>query len=559
MTEYIKKVATQIRDFFIGLSPGRKFAFAGLSVAVIAVISGLFMWAGKSSYRPLISNLNPEDSANVIRILRDKRIPFRVDSSGRNIEIPPESVYDLRLELATMGLPQSSTAGYELFDKQTLGTTSYVQKINRKRALEGELIRTINTIKGVKRSRIHLAIPEKSAFSEDQKKATASVVLDLEPGTSLNEKQVYGIEVLVSRAVEGMEIADVSVVDSNGKVLSKTSRDPMVAMTADQVDFKLKFEDEQAKNIESMLNRIVGEGHVVAKVAAEFDFTRLSETQTIFDSDGIAPLSVQKNNSTMEGSRPGPSGAAGAIANTPGQPPQESPLVKNDTKKTYETINYKVPEILRQTSKPAGTLKKISIAVVVDGKQTKVTDKDGKVQAKVEPWSPEKLKEFETIVASAVGIDRKRGDTVEIKNMEFSRDDFDEAQKQIEAAERRAYYLNLVVYLIAGAIIVLFFMLVVRPFIQWITENTIDGVDSFLPQTIEELEKFQKNLNLPGLEESMPVLPERIDPAKVEGEMIKEKIITLVDTNPHKAALVLKDWIKEDKKKDKKDGDSKSA
>jgi flagellar M-ring protein FliF len=452
-------------------------------------------------------------------------------------------------------LPQSSVIGYEIFDKQSLGTTSYVQKVNRKRALEGELMRTINTIQGVKRSRVHLALPEKSTFVEDQKRATASVVVDLDPGTVLGEKQVFGIGTMVSRAVEGLEIADVSIMDSQGKVLSKQSRDPMVAMTGDQVDFKLKFEDDKAKSIENMFARIIGEGRAVAKVSAEFDFSQVNETQTIFDQDGLATRSVQKNAQSMEGSRPSPVGPAGAASNLPGQTPLESAQVKNDTKKTYETINYEVPSTLRQTRKAAGSLKKLSIAVVVDGKQTKVTDKDGKVQAKTEPWTPEKLKEFEGLVANAMGLDRKRGDSIEIRNMEFTREDFDEAQRLLESTERRSYYQNLAIYIVAGLIIVFFFLFVVRPFIQWVTENTIDGVDSFLPQTIEELEKFQKNVALPGLEDTMPVLPDRIDPAKVEGEMIKEKVTTLVDTNPHKAALVLRDWIRDDgKKKDKKGG-----
>ena len=191
------------------------------------------------------------------------------------------------------------------------------------------------------------------------------------------------------------------------------------------------------------------------------------------------------------------------------------------------------------------------MAVVLDGKQVKTTDKDGKVESKVEPWPAEKLKEFEDIVASAVALDRKRGDTLEIRNMEFTHEDFDEAQKAIDGNERRAYIQSMIVYAVIAITIIMFFLYVVRPFIKWFTENTIDSVDTFLPQTIEELEKLQKNQALPGLEETVPVLPEKIDPEKVEGEMIKEKIVTLVDANPHKAALILKDWLHEESNKKK--------
>jgi flagellar M-ring protein FliF len=167
--EYISKILVQIREFFKALSPGKKLAVAVTSLAIVVGFSALFMWASNTTYTPLMTNLTPEDSTNIIRVLRDKHIPFKLDVTGKIVSIPSESLYELRLELATMGLPQSSVVGYELFDKQTLGTTSYVQKVNRKRAQEGELVRTINTMKGVRRSRVHLAIPEKSTFVEDQK------------------------------------------------------------------------------------------------------------------------------------------------------------------------------------------------------------------------------------------------------------------------------------------------------------------------------------------------------------------------------------------------------
>jgi flagellar M-ring protein FliF len=202
-----------------------------------------------------------------------------------------------------------------------------------------------------------------------------------------------------------------------------------------------------------------------------------------------------------------------------------------------------------------GAIKRLSVAVVLDGKTIKTTDKDGKVIAKTEAWSPEKIKEFEQIVARAVGLDRKRGDILEIKNMEFTREDLEEAQRVIAEKEQKTYIQNLVTYSVIGMIILLFFLFVVRPFIKWVTENTIDSVDTFLPQTIEELERLQKNSNLPNLEDAVPILPDSVDPAKVEGEMIKEKIITLVDANPHKAALILKDWLHgEGKKRPPADG-----
>jgi flagellar M-ring protein FliF len=544
-----KRITSQFTNFFSTLTVAKKIAMFVTAGVLMAGFAGLFMWAGDTTYTPLMTNLSPEDSANIIRFLRDKHVPFKVDPSGKNISIPPESVYELRLELATQGLPQTSIAGYELMDKQSPATPSFVQKLNQKRVQEGEIARAINIIHGVKRSKVHLALPQKSAFVEDQKKTTASVVLDLEAGTVLEDKQIYAIGHLVAHAVEGLDINDVVIVDSNGKLLSKNTTDPLAAATASQLDFQQKIESDMEKRIESILGRVVGEGHVVAKVSADLDFSQVSETQTIVDGDSSTPVSVEKNIDTMNGTRPGPIGAVGSQSNTPGQPPAVNGQITNDTNKNHEVTNYEVPKTVRRTTRPMGTQRRLSVAVVVDGRQVKSEDKDGKVLSKVEPWPPEKLKEFEDIVASATGIDKKRGDILEIKNIEFTREDFDEIQKALAEKDRKAYVQNMVIYGVIGLTILLFFLFVVRPFIKWITDNTIDSVDTFLPQTIEELEKLQKNSALPGLEESVPVLPEKVDPEKVEGEMLKEKIVTLIDQNPHKAALILKDWLHTEKPK----------
>ncbi len=559
MIEYFKKIGIQITEFLKGLSPVRKAAMGVTAIGVLFTMAMLFFWAGDTAYVPLMTNLNPEDSANIRRVLVEKHIPFRVDQTGKNVSIPPEARDELRLELAAMGLPQSSVVGYEIFDHQALGTTTFVQKINQKRALEGELMRTIDTIKGVKRSRVHLALPQKSTFVEDQKKSTASVALDLEPGTSLSDKQVYGIGNLVARAVEGMDVPDVVIVDSNGKILSKNSSDPLAAATATQLDFQQKVEGDYEKRIEEMLSRVVGDGHVVAKVTADLDFSQVNETQTTYDQDGSAVKTSETRADNMNGSRPGPYGVAGAQSNSPNTPPPANAEVKYDTVRKNDLVTYEVPQTVRRTTRPSGTIKRLSVAVVLDGKQVKTVDKAGVASTKSEAWPAERLKEFESIVASAVGIDLKRGDVVEIKNMEFTHEDFEEATRIVAEKEKREYIKNMIIYALIGVAIFGFFFGVVRPFIKWMTENTIDSVDTFLPQTIEELERLQKNATLPGLEETVPVLPEKMDPEKVEGEMIKEKIVTLVDANPHKAALILKDWLHLGEKLKKEEAAAKAA
>jgi flagellar M-ring protein FliF len=188
-------------------------------------------------------------------------------------------------------------------------------------------------------------------------------------------------------------------------------------------------------------------------------------------------------------------------------------------------------------------LKKLSVAVVIDQKTTRTPAADGKLDTKVEDWSAEKLKEFEALVTGSLALDKKRGDTLEIKSIAFAQEDFEEAQKILDASAMRGYVQSLITYGVFGVIIVLFFFFVVRPYIKWITENTTDSVDTFLPQTIEELEKIQKSSTMAQLDEVVPDIPDRLDPEKVEGDMMRDKIVTMIDNNPHKASLVLKEWL----------------
>lgn len=541
--DFFGRVSKQFNEFWKTLSFQKRIAMMSTATVIAAAIAALFMWAGNRTYSTLMTNLNPEDSTQVIRLLKEKNIPFRVDNGGRNISVASENMDTLRMELAMGGLPQTSVIGYEVFDKQSLGTPSFVQKVNQKRALEGEIMRTVNSIHGVKRSRVHLALPQKSAFVEDQKKATASVVLDLEPGITLQDKQIYGIGTLVARAVEGLDVSDVVIVDSLGKTLSKNQSDALSQMTASQLDFKAKLEKEYQTRIEDILSKVVGEGHVVAKVSTDLDFSSITETQTSYDQDGAAIKSKQTNSQSQEGSKPVAAGAAGAQANTPIQGAGGPSSVKiSDVKNANEVTNYAVPETTRRVTRSPGSVKKMSVAVVVDGKITRVKNAEGNFESKAEAWSPEKLKEFEAIISSAVGIDLKRGDTLDVKNMEFKQVDFTEAEAILAEREKKLYMQSLFIYLAIAVTIILFFFTVVRPFIKWITDNTTDGVDTFLPQTLEELEKAAGGA-LPGMEDAMPTMPDQVDPEKIESEMVKEKVVALIDANPQKAALILRDWI----------------
>ena len=200
-----------------------------------------------------------------------------------------------------------------------------------------------------------------------------------------------------------------------------------------------------------------------------------------------------------------------------------------------------MPEKITRSSKPVGSIKKMSVAVLVDGLYAKDPANPDRAPA-FQKWTDDKLAEFKSIVASSVGLDLKRGDTIEMKNMEFRREDMDNADVAIAAFERRKMMNHLIQYAVIGAVIALFFFFVVRPFVKWLTDNTVENMESFLPKTIEELERMQSE-DLEAVEDVIPVIVDKVDPEKVEGEMIKEKVVTLIESNPQKAAMILHEWV----------------
>jgi flagellar M-ring protein FliF len=551
---FFSRITEQITQFYTTLSPSKKIALVLTGLGLLTALVVILLWTGGKSYQLLAQNLASEDATAIMRMLRQKKIPFKVEEDGKSIYVPPEAIYDLRLELATQGMTQANIVGYEVFDKQSFGTTSFVQKINQKRALEGELTRTINEIRGVKRTRVHLALPATSTFKEDQKKATASVIIDMEPGLQLNEKQIQGIQRLVANAIEGMDFNDVTITDSTGKILSKNSLDPLAAKTATLMEVQQKIESEYEKKIEEILSRVVGEGKVIAKVGVDLDFTQSIETQTQYDQEGAAIKAEQKETMVADGSRPVPGGVPGAVSNTPGPAPASAvgvPAITSNNQRAFETKNYNVPEKIIRSTKAPYSIKRLTVAVLVDGIYKKDaaqgTASDRSIASTAyTPWPEDKLQEFKTLVASALALDPKRGDIVEVKNMQFRHEDVLDAEAQIAAFEKKKLVSNLIQYALIGLIIGFFFFFVVRPFVKWLTDNTVDSVESFLPKTVEELEKMQAGelgQEISELEEAIPVIVDKVDPEKVEGEMIKEKVVTLIENNPQKAALILHEWI----------------
>jgi flagellar M-ring protein FliF len=548
---FFRNAVTNFIEFFKSLDAVRRVGFAAIGLIVMAIVVGIITWAAKTHYKVLYTDLNKEDSATVARMLKEAKITYQLDDSGKTIRVPEDKVDIWRLEIAKKGVSFTSAVGYEVFDKQSFGTTSFVQKINKQRALEGELIRTIKHIKGVNRARVHLSIPESSPFVSEKKPPSASVVIELKPGMSMTAAEIKGIASLVSSAIDGMRNENVVIIDQQGKKLSENVGDSMAQETASRISLESKINRKYENKVEGILTRVVGAGKVIAKVNVKMDFTQSVETKTSYDSENTAVLSEVENKHLLNGSRPSPQGIPGARSNLPGEKPQPGiPETRNNVNKTLRTRNYNVPKKVTNSKRPTADITSVSVAVMIDGKRipqmkdgVPVLDDNGYPLTKYQPWSEAELANFQQIVSSALGLNEGKGDQLVIKNMEFAQEDLAAAEAILAQKEKRDLIRNLSKYLIIGVLISLFFFIIIRPFIQWITENTSESIEDFLPQTIEELEKLQANQKLPGLEEALPTIEEKLNPEKIEGNMLKDKIISLVESDPAKAAQVLHEMI----------------
>ncbi len=528
------------------MTPGKKAGAMGIAFVLIVCVLALGVWVGEKSYAPLYTNLQPEESIQLVKILQEESIPYLVTKDGTTISIPPELVQPTLMKLAVRGTTDGHKPGLEIFDKESFGTSSYVQRINYVRALQGELIRTINTLKSVKKSTVHISMPPKSSFFEQSEDPKASVVIELNPGKTLTKEEVRGVQNLIAASVEGLRPERVTVVDSTGLSMSRTG-DGVSALSTTMLERQKQIETELERKVEDLVTRIVGQGNVVARVTAELDFDPLREQETVVDPEQVAMTSQDKSENNVESTRPVAGGeAAGAQAALPG-PASEPSQARQAIAKNTDRSQFEVSRKYRTKEKALGTIKRLSVAVLVNSAIAAPTSagegKEGEKPQAVSGISEEKKKVIEKIVREAAGIQADR-DTVSVEAADFATEDMEKADQFHAQQERRRLIFSLIRYGTVGLFILLFFIVVVRPFIRWLTGLSATKVEAVLPKTVEELEELQDQVTnaLPGLA-SLPLLEETVDLEKAEGELLKEKVISLVEAAPHKAAQIISEWV----------------
>lgn len=544
MPPALAKYWEKVTRFWSDRTMAQRIMVGGLAASVVLAFVLMLYFLNQVEYKVLYSRLSQEDAARVTQQLAAGKVPYQIQDNGGTILVPEDVVYEQRLRIAGEGIMHGSGIGYELFDELKVGQTDFVQRINYQRALQGELARTIAEFPQVEKARIHLVLPHKSLFIEDQKPASASVVLTLKQGERLDNKQLLGIVNLVALSVEGLTTDRVTITDTHGQALYQPSGDSaMEGMTTSQLEYKNTFEANLENRLEQLLTPIVGPGRAMVKVNADLDFNQRTVRKELYDPNTTVVRSEQRSEESTSGSAMVEDAAVStqqggaAVPNTnfrgDGFSGTESTQKSN---RENRTTNYEINKEEQNIVTSMGGLNRQTIAVIVDGTYAKAEGSDVPVFT---PRSAEELERIRALVSKAAGLDPARGDQVEVSSFEFGSPDLSGEpslmETMLEYAQRLGKpFLN-------GLLIFLFLILVVRPVVMALIRPRVseEGIE-----TLDRLPEGEARMALGEAEET-----EEVNPALEESkrfELAKALALQLFEENLEQSITVLKSWLKQE-------------
>ena len=491
------------RERFENLPIHYKAAAIALPLFILSLVFvGVFL-STKTDYAVLYTGLNQEDLNAIITELDKEGVKYKIDNGGRTVLVPEGKERELRLKLAAKGIPNKGIVGYELFDKTSIGLSDFQQQVNFKRAVEGELARTILKFKNIQDARVHIAFPEKSVFVREEEEAKASVFIKLKPGHKITKEQVKAIRGLVAASVENLKPENVVVIDGNGRDLTALLEEEEGEITSRQLKLKQQFEKNLERKIQSALEDVFGYGNVKVRISTELDFSKTEKREEIYDPDMTAVVSEQKKKEkTYNEPVAGVPGTPSNIPPAPGVRPGGAG--GTITEKKESITNYEVSKKELRVVDPSMKVKRVSVGVILNGKPEEV--------------DVEKVK---SIVSAAAGIDSKRGDTISVVAIPFKKPEV------VEEKPPYPPYLKFVVPAVAGVVLLLLIFFGLKRLKKPPPEVVVEGV----PAGVEGEEAFE----ITGAE----VLREK---AK-ELEIIKT-ISEIAKEEPKRVAGVLKAWLR---------------
>ena len=521
-------------------------ALVGAAIVLVGFFIFLSMRLSTPAMSPLFTGVPPEEAARIVQELETENIPYQLRANGTQILAPTGQVDRIRLQMADLGLPsKGSVVGYEIFDSgDLLGTSNFVLNINQIRALEGELSRTISSFETVDNARVHLVMPKRELFTRDQIQPTASVAVKLRGAGGLGKREIGAIRHLVATAVPGLNAKNVTIVDARGQLLAKGGEEDTGALTEEAEDMRTAFEGRIRRTVERLLEQSIGAGKVTAEVFAEIDFDRIVRNKEVFDPEGQVARSVQSitetekenerdqdNNVTVGNQLPdAQAGGAGGSS------------LQRDSARNEETTNFEISKEVINSVKETGTVKRLSVAVLVDG----VYAPNDTGNLVYQPRSEDELEQLTQLVRSAIGYDEDRGDEVSVINMQFA-----ESPDLIEQDDPLGWLkedLNSIIQtLVLGGVAVLAILLVIRPLVARAIESA-----ELAQQEEEEEQAALGAVNILGQLTDQSGMgdddedDEMININRITGKVRSSsynRINSLVEKHPEEALQIIRQWI----------------
>ena len=553
-----KALLHQISQIYQKLSLKQKIVAASSIVLVVAFLVFLTLYKSKNEnfagYSVLFENISPSDSALIVDQLNKDGIKYKLANEG-TILVPTSDVYKERIAVATLGIPKESKIGFEIFDKQEFGATDAEQRVKFQRALEGELARTIESLSSIQKATVRIAIPKESVFTERQALPTASIVVELKPGVSLNAKQIFGIKNLVAASVTNLSTENVKIVNQDGVALGDEDGEFDSDAIAQQIRYKREFENNYEQKIVNVLAPIVGGADkVVAKVNIDFDFDKKDTKSEVYD-----PNNVVRSESNIEEKRQGSApnevgGVPGAVSNIGPVQGLDDSTLKEQYNKSSQQTNYEISKKVTSIKGQFASINRVSAAVVIDGLYQSKKDSDGKPTGELEfaPLTKEQRESITNLIKQSIGYNQNRGDEVSLDNFEFK------TGKDISTSEKMDGFVNnyvvpfmpLLKYIFAALLLYIFYKKVIVPFMQKMLEETKEeeeqnenGLEDIEVDAEDTLEKFKAARK--KVEEQLGLSGE-FNEDELKYDVLLEKMRAVITERNEEIAMLLQDMVKND-------------
>lgn len=546
-----QKLYLELLTGFNKLTVIRQLALMVGLAASIAIALAAVLWTSGPDYKPVLSSITDYNADQIVEVLNVNNIPFKLDENTGALLVEAEHYHQARLKLAGSGIVSDNIVGLEIMDQdQSLGTSQFVETTRYRRGLEGELSRTITSLQSVKSARVHLAIPKESVFVRDTRKPSASVFLELYPGRRLDRSQVEAIVNLVASSISQLSDKDVTVVDQRGTLLTEKDSNSELSIAGKQFEYTRRVEDVMLQRVNNILSPVVGGGRFKAEVSADIDFTAVEQTDEQYNPDLLALRSEQTLRERRSAAG-GNSGVPGALTN---QPPGAVTIPEaadengaaiggggsgaNGQSREETTRNFELDRSISYTKRQQGTVRRLSVAVVVDDIVSIDPESANIVRT---PWSDEELSRLTLLVRDAVGYDPSRGDSVSVINSPFA---VPEPPEEPEAVPfyKQSWFLDLLQPVLVGMFILLLLLMVVRPILKTLGEQNKIAVAEDTEAAIfadETDEISDDQVSLVSAEDVMvPGSPEKI-------ERQLNAIRGLIAEEPERVAQVVKQWVME--------------